>query len=91
MSDKDKTVTVTMIAHAIISSSMMIVMLHQGNRGGHVKPCPGQDEDGHLRNTGGGSVREGRGSGGTAVMRESGGETEIEVETEKKTGMTREV
>lgn len=65
----------------------MIVMLHQASRGGRVKACQAQDEDGHLQNAGGGSVREELDSGGTAVTRESGGETEVEVETERGIGM----
>ena len=66
---------------------MMIVMLHQASRGGCVKACQVQDEAGHLQSAGGESVGGELGSGGTAVTRESGEGTEIEVETERGIGM----
>ena len=66
---------------------MMIVTLHQASRGGRVKVCQAQGEDGPLRSGGGGTVREELGSGGTAATRGSGGETEIGAEIEKGTGM----
>ena len=73
----------------LVISSMMIVTLHRASsRGGCVKACQVQGEGGHLQSREGGSVREEPGSGGTAVTRESGGETEIgEVEREKGIGM----
>lgn len=61
---------------------MMIAMLHLASRGGHASPCQVQGEDGPLQSRGRETEREVLDSGDTVVMRESGGETEIEVETE---------